>query len=161
MYRWYVFNNDTTQIKNESFGGSTMSVKNKTAMRRIFEEGWNLGNYGVVNEILSPNFKGHFLPPEAPAGPEGFRGYIEGYRAAFPDIHMQIDDMIAEGDNVAVRFTVRGTHKGQLMHIAPTNNEVTLPCMVIARFDENGQYVEGWGEHDKLSLLQQLDVIPS
>ncbi len=138
-----------------------MSVQNKTAMRRLFEEAWNLANYDVVYEILSPEFVGHFLPPEAPAGPEGFCMYIEGYRAAFPDLHMQVDDMIAEGDKVATRITFRGTHTGQMMHIAPTNKEVTLGAMIIARFDENGQYVEGWGEHDNLSLMQQLDAIPA
>ncbi|HMB94147.1 MAG TPA: ester cyclase [Rhodothermales bacterium] len=138
-----------------------MSVHNKTALRRLFEEGWNLGHMDVVNAILAPDFVGHFLPPGVPAGPEGFCLYIAGFRTAFPDLHMQIDDMIAEGDTVAIRITFRGTHTGPLMHIPPTNNEVTLGAMIIARFDENGHYVEGWGEHDKLSLMQQLDVIPA
>lgn len=138
-----------------------MSVHNKTALRRLFEEAWNLGNLDVVNEILSPDFVGHFLPTGVPGGPEGFRMYITGYRTAFPDLHMQIDDMIAEGDKVALRITFHGTHTGPLMQLAPTHNEVTLGAMIIARFDADGRYTEGWGEHDKLALMQQLDVVPA
>jgi predicted ester cyclase len=137
-----------------------MSVQNKVAMRRIFEEAWNQGDFTVVEEILSPDYMAHFAPPGAPAGREGFRWFITMYRTAFPDLQLQVDDMMADGDKVISRFTIRGTHTGQLMNIAPTNKEVTVTGIVIVRF-ENGQNIEAWGETDRFGLMQQLGVIPT
>jgi steroid delta-isomerase-like uncharacterized protein len=138
-----------------------MSLKNKAAMRRLFEEAWNEGSAEAAHEILAPDFRGHFLPDGLPQSPEGFVAYVGAYRAAFPDLHMQVEDMLADGDRVAVRITCRGTHTGPLMDIPPTGKEMELGAMVFARFDENGHYAEGWGEHDKVSLLQQLGVMPA
>jgi predicted ester cyclase len=137
-----------------------MSAQNKAAMRRIFEEIWTQGNFEVANEILSPDYIGHFLPPGAPTGREGFCWYIQMYRTAIPDLYAQVDDMVAEGDKVVSRVTFRGTHTGPLMHIPPTGKEVTVTAMVMTRF-ENGQNVEAWGESDRFGLMQQLGVIPA
>jgi predicted ester cyclase len=138
-----------------------MSAQNKAAMRRIYEEIWNQGNFEVVDEIISPDYVGHIpTPPGAPSGREGLRWFIQMYRAAFPDIHVQVEDQIAEGDKVLTRITVRGTHQGQLMHIPPTNKEVTVTALVVTRF-KNGQNVEGWAELDRLGLMQQLGVVPT
>jgi len=135
-----------------------MSVQNKTAVRRLFEEVWNEGNRDAAHEILSPDFVGHFIPEGLPAGPEGFVMYVGAYRAAFPNLNMQIEDIVAEGDRVAVRISCRGTHTGPLLDIPPTGKDMLLGAMIFMRFDENGRYAEGWGEHDKLSLLEQLGV---
>ena len=137
-----------------------MSAQNKAAMRRIFEEGWNQGDFAVVEEIFSPDYVAHFTPPGAPAGRDGFRWFVQMYRTAFPDLHLQVDDMLADGDKVISRFTIRGTHTGQLMNIPPTNKEVTVTAMVIVRF-ENGQNMEAWAETDRFGLMQQLGVIPA
>jgi steroid delta-isomerase-like uncharacterized protein len=137
-----------------------MSVQNKVAMRRIFEEAWNQGDFTVVEEIFSPDYVAHFAPPGAPTGREGFRWFITMYRTAFPDLHLQVNDMMADGDKVISRFTIRGTHTGQLMNIAPTNKEVTVTGIVIVRF-ENGQNIEAWGETDRFGLMQQPGVIPT
>lgn len=64
-----------------------MSVQNKVAMRRIFEEAWNQGDFTVVEEVFSPNCVVHYLPPNASSGPEGFCWYVQMFRAAFPDLH--------------------------------------------------------------------------
>lgn len=102
----------------------------------------------------------HFLPPSAPIGRDGFRWFVQMHRTAFPNFQLQIDDMMADGDKVISRFTIRGTHTGQLMHIPPTNKEVTVTGIVIVRF-ENGQNMEAWGETDRFGLMQQLGVIPA
>ena len=137
-----------------------MTVQNKVAMRRIFEEIWTQGNFEVADEILSPDYVGHFLPPGSPTGREGFRWYVQMYRTAIPNLYAQVDDMIAEGDKVVSRVTFRGTHTGPLMNIPPTGKEVTVTAMVMTRF-ENGQNVEAWAESDRFGLMQQLGVIPA
>ena len=137
-----------------------MSVQNKTAMRRIYEEVWNQGNYEALDEIVSPDYVGHLpTPPGAPSGREGLRWLIQMYRTAFPDIYVQVEDQIAEGDKVLTRITIQGTHQGQFINISPTNKETTVTALVVTRF-KNGQNVEGWAELDRLGLMQQLGVVP-
>jgi predicted ester cyclase len=138
-----------------------MSAQNKAVMRRIYEEFWNQGNFAALAELVSPDYVLHVpTPPGAPSGRDGLQWVIQMYRAAFPDIHVQVEDQLAEGDKVLTRITIRGTHQGQLMHIPPTNKDVTFTAMVVTRF-KNGQNVEGWGELDRFGLMQQLGVIPT
>ena len=138
-----------------------MSAQNKAAMRRIYEEIWNQGKFDVVDEIISPDYVGHLpTPPGAPSGREELRWLIQAYRTAFPDIHVQVEDQIAEGDKVLTRITIQGTHQGPLMNIPPTNKQVTVTALVLTRF-KNGQNVEGWAELDRLGLMQQIGVAPA
>lgn len=138
-----------------------MSEKNKAAMRRIYQEVWNQGNFEVLDEIVSPDYVGHLpTPPEAPSGREGLRWLIQMYRAAFPDIYVQVDDQISEDDKVLTQITIQGTHQGQFMNVPPTNKNIRVTAMVVTRF-KNNQNVEGWAELDRLGLMQQLDVIPA
>jgi steroid delta-isomerase-like uncharacterized protein len=81
-------------------------------------------------------------------------------RAAFPDTRMTIEDEIAEGDKVVIRWTIRGTHKGEYMGIAPTGKEVTVTGISVYRI-ERGKIVEDWSNNDMLGMLQQLGAIPS
>ena len=138
-----------------------MTEQNKAAMRRIYEEIWNQGNFKVVDEIVSPDYVGHLpTPPGTPSGREGLRWLIQMYRTAFPDIHVQVDDQIAEGDKVLTRITIQGTHQGQFMNVPPTNKKISVTALVVTRF-KNGQNVEGWAELDRFGLMQQLGVIPA
>jgi predicted ester cyclase len=138
-----------------------MSAQNKAVMRRIYEEFWNQGNFDAMDEIVSPDYVLHVpTPPGAPSGREGLQWVIQMYRAAFPDIHVQVEDQLAEGDKVMTRITIRGTHQGQLMQIPPTNKEVLFTAIVVTRF-KDGRNVEGWGELDRFALMQQLGVIPA
>ena len=82
------------------------------------------------------------------------------YRIAFPDVHFTIDDLIAEGERVVIRWTVTGTHKGELQGIAPTGKHVTVTGMVMSRFVK-GKVEEDWINFDALGLLQQLGVVPA
>ncbi len=79
--------------------------------------------------------------------------------SAFPDLRVKNEDVIVEEDKVAVRWTARGTHNGQLMNIPPTGKQVTLKGIDILRID-NGRIAERWGEFDALGMLSQLGVIP-
>lgn len=138
-----------------------MSEQNKVVMRRIYEEFWNQGNFAALDELVSPDYVLHFeTPPGFPDGREGMQRTIESFRAGFPNIHVQIEDQLAEGDKVLTRITIRGTHQGPFMNIPPTNKDVTFTAMVLTRF-ENGRNIEGRGEIDRLGLMQQLGAIPT
>ena len=82
------------------------------------------------------------------------------YRAAFPDIHVQIADQFTEDEKVLTRITIQGTHQGHFMGIAPTNKKIEVGALVVTRF-KDGQNVEGWAEMDRLGLMQQLGVVPA
>ena len=138
-----------------------MSEQNKAAMRRLYEEVWNQGNFEAFEEIISSDYLGHIpTPPEAPSGREGLRWLIQAYRTGFPDIHVDVDDQMAEDNKVLTRITIQGTHTGQFMNISPSNKKVKVTALVVTRFVD-GQNVEGWAELDRFGLMQQLGVIPA
>lgn len=133
---------------------------NKELDRRFYEEVINWGNMAVVDELTSPNYVAHDPGfPQPVRGPEGLKQYFLVFRSAFPDVHMTIEGMIAEGDTVVVRQTARGTHQGNLMGMPPTGKQVMVTGMTMNRI-ANGKFVESWVNADNLGLLQQLGVIP-
>ena len=77
-----------------------------------------------------------------------------------PDLHATVDEVIGEGDRVAVRWTIRGTHKGELVGIAPTDRQIELPILELFRISD-GQLAEAWDQYDRLHLLEQLDAAPA
>ena len=138
-----------------------MSIEeNKAIGRRWVEEIWDKGNLAAFDELLAPQFVCNYAPPEVPLGPEGYKQTVNLYRTALPDMHYTVDEMVAEGDKVAVRWNGRGTHEGSLMGIAPTGKQVTITGISILRI-AGGKVVEEWGEMDMLGVLQQLGAIPS
>jgi steroid delta-isomerase-like uncharacterized protein len=133
--------------------------ENKALARRVIEQMFNEGNLDVADELLALDYVDHDPSlPEDVHGPEGFKQYVGMYRAAFPDLHVQIEDQLAEGDRVATRWTGTGTHDGELAGIAPTGKRVTVPGMEIVRI-ANGKLVEGWEGYDSGTLMQQLGVM--
>ncbi len=134
--------------------------ENKAASRRFYEEVINQKQLAVVDEVAGDNYHSHDFPPGLPPGREGLKIFISVFHAAFPDGHLTIDQMIAEGDTVATRLTFHGTHTGEFQGIAPTGKKVTIPALDMARF-ESGKLVEHWGGPNQMSLLQQLGVIPA
>jgi steroid delta-isomerase-like uncharacterized protein len=128
----------------------------KSPARRIFEELWNDRNLTVIDEIISPDYIHH--DPQAadiPAGIDGYRQFVDRYINAFPDLHMTVEDEIVAGDVVAVRWTVTGTHRGQLPGLPPTGKSISLTGMSIARL-RDGKFVESWNNWDALGMMQQL-----
>jgi predicted ester cyclase len=137
-----------------------MSEQNKAVSRRVVEELFVGGKLELADELFDRNFVGHDVAsPEPLRGPEGVKQQAEGYRAAFPDLRLTIDDQLAEGDTVATRWTARGTHNGDLFGIAPTGKQATITGITIDRFS-GGKIVESWDNWDALGLMQQLGVVP-
>ncbi len=136
--------------------------QNKTIVRRYWEEVWNQGNLAVVDELIAADFDGHPAPSDADfgRGPTGQKQLVGLYRGAFPDMRMSIDDMTAEGDRVALRWTARGTNTGEMMGMPATGKPATVTGIVINRL-AGGKIAEGWTNFDALGMLQQLGVIPT
>jgi len=122
-----------------------MSAENKAIVRRLFEEVINKGNLAVVDEIIAPNLVLHDpTVPGLPGGLEGAKQIATMVRTGFPDVHYTIEDIIAEGDRVVVRFTFRGNHKGDFRGITPTGEQVTVTGISIYRV-VGGKIEEDWG----------------
>jgi steroid delta-isomerase-like uncharacterized protein len=136
-----------------------MSTEENKALVRRYVEDWNKRNLAAL-EIFAPDyvFHGAFPPGFSPdlAGGKQLRMALW---TAFPDMHATVENLIAEGDKVASRWTLRGTHQGDLMGIPPTGKQVSLTMTSIDRF-EAGKCVESWGDADALGFLQQLGAIP-
>jgi steroid delta-isomerase-like uncharacterized protein len=134
--------------------------ENMTTNRRFYEEVINQQHLAVVDEVAGEEYVSHSFPPGLPPGREGLKAFISAFHAAFPDGHLSIDQMIAEGDTVATRLTFRGTHTGDFLGIPATGKHVVVPALDMARY-AHGKVVEHWGGPDQMSLMQQLGVIPS
>jgi predicted ester cyclase len=141
-------------------GGGAMSVEaNKQLIRFLIEEGLNKGNLDVADEHFTADYVVH-VPGrvDVPTGPIGFKRMIGMWRGAFPDFHMTIEALIAEGDLVSNRFTTRGTHLAPLMGFAPTGREITVRAMEFHRVVD-GKVAETWISDDVPGILIQLGVI--
>jgi len=136
-----------------------MSAENEAVVRRAFDE-IAQGNLDVADEIIAPEYVRHDLAggPDA-HGPDGVKRLIAGLRTAFPDIKTTIEDIFADGEKVVVRFSVRGTHSGPFMGIAPTGREATWRGVNIYRVS-GGRIRETWQLADGLGLLRQLGAAP-
>ena len=137
-----------------------MSEQYKTAARNFIEKGLNQKDLSVLETYFSPELTDHALPPGLPSGLEGRRIFASALLAAFPDIHVDVKDLIAEGEKLVTRYSVHGTHKGDLMGIPPTGKEVSITGVAIDRF-ENGLSVEHWEIIDQVGLMQQIGALPT
>ena len=134
---------------------------NEQASRKILEEVFGAGKYDLADDVIRADAIGHDPAlPEPVKGPEGLKEAARGYRAAFPDLEMTINQTVAEGDLVAIRWTAQGTHKGDLFGIAPTGKQATVTGITIDRY-AGGKIAESWTNWDTLGLLQQLGAVPS
>jgi predicted ester cyclase len=138
-----------------------MSVEeNKALFRRTYEELLNRGDLDVADELVAPEFINHEAPPGRDRGPDSMRGLATMLRTAFPDLRFEIEELVAEGDTVAGRLTMSGTHEGPLMGTPPTGRSVRQDHMHFVRFRDD-KAVEHWGVRDDLGMMQQLGVIPA
>ena len=136
-----------------------MSEENKAIVRRIVQEIWNEGNLDLADELITPDYVDNVSGSGSPVGPEGFKDAVNGVRDAFPEFTITINDMISEGDKVALVWTFIGTHKGELMGIAPTEKLIEFDGIYLYRF-KDGKLVERSGKRDLFKLMSQLGAIP-
>ena len=124
---------------------SDLTDTNKALMRRIYEEMWNRADPGLAEEIF--------------ARPEGVERFVRQFLRSFPDLQHTVEEMIAEGDQVAVRFSARGTHTGQWMDLAPRGKVIQYTGVTLARI-AGDKIVEHHTWWDKAGLMEQIDRGP-
>ncbi len=130
-----------------------MAESNKELYRQFIDRVLNGRDLSAVPQYVAPEFVDHRYPNQD--GIAGTRKFLSYVHQAFPDVHFKAEDIIAENDCVAVRFSIVGTHKGEFQGIEPTGRQVRWSGINIARF-ANGKIVELWGEADMLGLMRQL-----
>jgi steroid delta-isomerase-like uncharacterized protein len=132
---------------------------NKTLARRFMEE-TDKGNLDVIDELIAKDSVDHTPMPGQPPGAEGVKWVFRTLKGGFPDMKGTIQDIVAEGDRVAVRRRTRGTHTGEFMGIPPTGKTVDVEEIHIMRV-KNGKFTEHWGIMDAPSMMMQLGVMPA
>lgn len=138
-----------------------MSTDTTKLIARQYIDGlWNRGDLATADTILAADFVENIPFPGQEPGPEGYKQLVTQFRTVFPDLHFTIEELIAEGDRVMVRWSGRGTHRAELAGIPATGKAITMTGIDIFQIT-NGQITERWGERDTLSLMQQLGAIPS
>jgi len=138
-----------------------MSAKEIKALERRFVEEWNKGKaatMAVIDKLCAINIVYHGASGEEIHGLKGFKQSMSEFYSAFPDSHFTIDDMVVEGDKVAVRWTMTCTHKGEFSGIPPTNKKVTIWGIYIDRI-AGSKFVETWERFDTLGMMQQLGLV--
>jgi steroid delta-isomerase-like uncharacterized protein len=135
------------------------SEESKVIVRRFWGV-WEEGNIDLVDELLAPDYVNRSpATPDQPTDPEGIKAVVGMFRGAMPDLRVIIEDMIAEGDKVVVRYTIEGTHEGELFGVPPTGQRLSIKSISVERVSD-GKIREHWRITDSLDMMQQLGVIP-
>lgn len=132
--------------------------ENREVVRRAYEELWNERNVEVVDELATEDFLNHAAPPGRQRGRQGLKDVVRMFENAFPDFRYEVEDVISEGEKVAVRDVFVGTHQGDFMGIPATGNRVTMEAIHIFRF-EVGRMAEHWVARDDLGMMRQLGAL--
>jgi predicted ester cyclase len=138
-----------------------MSEENKALLLRWFDEVWNKGRAEAIEEMFAADGLAHGLSddPEVPVvGPPAFKDFHATFRGAFPNMIISVDDMVAEGDKVAARCSVRAKHTGNHLGIAATDSHVDFTGITIVRI-EHGKIVEAWNNFDFMRMNKQIGLL--
>jgi steroid delta-isomerase-like uncharacterized protein len=134
-----------------------MSEANKELVRRWFDEVWTKGSVEAIDRMLSDSAVVCGLGADL-CGPDGFKPFHAAYRDAFPDVEIHVDEIVAEGDMVAARWSGSGTHRGGALGFPATGKRVEFTGMLFVRVAD-GKLVAGWNNFDQLGMLKQLGVV--
>jgi steroid delta-isomerase-like uncharacterized protein len=126
-------------------------------MRRFVAQVINNGDFQVLEEVIQPNYV-HHSPDQVIQGPEALRDLLTAYRTAFPDLHIEIEELVSAGNKTVISFTLSGTHEGDLMGITATGRQVKVSGMTLSHF-ENRKIAEEWELLDQLTLFRQLGIV--
>jgi len=139
-----------------------MAQETDNLLRRWFEEVWNQGRIEAIDELAAPDVVAHGLTDSRGVqvtGREVFKEFWRGFRDAFPDVRITVEDDLMAGEKMMVRCSVTGTHHGPGLGVAPTGKRIEFTGMCMARA-KDGQIVEAWNSFDFLSFYQQFGLLP-
>lgn len=134
---------------------SVMSKDQNIAAQQRMGEAINAGNLDALDEVMSPDVVDHDPAPDQPAGTQGFKEFFTTMRTAFPDLHVDVEHLVADDENVAFAYRITGTHEGEFQGIAPTGQRVDARGVQISRFVD-GRITERWGSSDEAGIIKQL-----
>jgi steroid delta-isomerase-like uncharacterized protein len=139
-----------------------MPESNLDLFKRWFEQVWNQRRTATIAELFAPNGISHGVAEDGSdlIGPQAFLPFHERFLNAFPDMKLKVEDAIADGDKVLIRWSATMRHTGDGLGLAATNKPVAIGGMSLARI-ANGQLVEAWDQWDKLAMLQQIGAVPA
>lgn len=130
------------------------------AATKRFGEIVNTGELDAFSEVVAPGCIDNDPAPDQGPGPEGFKTFFTAMRAAFPDLKVEVQTLVADGDQVGFAYTITGTHRGAFQGVESTGRSIEVRGMQIGRF-ENGKMVERWGSSDELGILKQIGAVPA
>ena len=138
-----------------------MSEENKAVVRRVVDELWSRGKIELIDELFAPDYRDRSagLPPGVAPDREGQKQFVQAFRGAFPDMVGTVEDEIAAGDKVVIRWTAEATHQGEFFGIPATGKRIAISGTSIYRI-AGGQVAEEWTQADMLGLMTQLGAIP-
>lgn len=134
-----------------------MAKQENIAVMEKVGQAINDGNFEVLKQALTGDVKDHDAAPDQGPGPEGMVRFFRAFRAAVPDLAVAVDHTVADEENIAMAYTITGTHKGTFQGVAPTGKKIHARGVQIARFDQ-GKIAERWGSSDELGILKQIGV---
>ena len=135
------------------------SLQNKQLVRESIECVWRQRQLDDLGRFLAEDFVDHGAPPGVAPGPDGFADGVRRILSAFPDARNDIDDIVAEGDRVVVRWTMTGTHAGDALGFPATGRAIRLTGITISRIVA-GRIAEHWSFRDDIGMLRQLGLMP-
>jgi steroid delta-isomerase-like uncharacterized protein len=135
-----------------------VSEANKDLIRRMEDAIFNQRNLDAIDQFISPDYVLRTAPEGMAADRDAVRGSMAAYLAGFPDLRVEVEQLVAEGDRVVALLVYSGTHQGELFGIPATGRRIVVRQLAIYRID-GGQVVEEWEVSDQLGLMQQLGVV--
>ncbi len=138
-----------------------MTIEQNKLVMKNFVDFINTANPDLADELIDPGAT-FYVPgrPEPVKGPAGYLGIIAMMRGGFPDIQWTLEELISEGNNIAARFTMRGTHEGSFFGVPATGAKISVQALNIYRL-RDGKIVEEYGQPDLLGLMGQIGALPS
>lgn len=132
-----------------------MSKEQNKKAQEQFGEAVNTGDLEKLRDLVAQDVKDHDPTPDQGPGPQGYIDFFSMMRNAFPDMHIEVEKLVADDENVAFAYTLTGTHRGEFMGVKSTGTPIEVRGLQISRF-KGGKLVERWGSSDELGILKQI-----
>ena len=143
-----------------ALAGRSRSARDPEQLNRRWIQAFNERDWATEKTLLSPDFRAHVSGVPEPLGIDAWSGFMAAFTTAFPDARITIDECIADGDTVATRWRLTGTHRGEFQGIPPTGRAIAVAGLEFSRLVD-GRFVEHWGMFDNLALLSQIGAAPA